>query len=104
MILSDLPDRTVSCPSGRKHGPRKMRGFCIVRPFNEQRVLFRLRFPYRLDPSQDHQTAYNAGRHLATLTALALAVRVGFLGCSGAASGVENLSQQVAAAIPRRAR
>ena len=40
MILSDLPDETVSCSPEHKHGPRKMRGFCIVRLFNEQRVSF----------------------------------------------------------------
>jgi len=40
VLLSGLPRPSNSCPSGRKASPRKMRGFCIVRLFDEQRVSF----------------------------------------------------------------
>jgi hypothetical protein len=37
-------------PRGRKASPRKMRGFCIFRLFDEQRVLFGYGFPIGLTP------------------------------------------------------
>ena len=36
--MSGLPRPSNSSPPGRKQSPRKMRGFCIVRLFDEQRV------------------------------------------------------------------
>ena len=68
MLLSDLPDHDNSCPSGRKQSPRKMRGFCIVRLFDEQRVSFYGFSAIGLTPPKIEQKAYNAGGHLATLT------------------------------------
>ena len=39
MLLSGLPGPNNSSPPGAKQSPRKTRGFCIVRLFDEQRVL-----------------------------------------------------------------
>ncbi len=44
-----------SRPRADKLSPRAMRGFCIVRLFDEQRDVRLSGFSYRLDPSQDRR-------------------------------------------------
>lgn len=49
MLLSDYQADSGASPE-RKQSPRKTRGFCIVRLFDEQRVLFGYGFPTGLTP------------------------------------------------------
>jgi hypothetical protein len=60
-IIAPLPER--------KRTPERIGGFAFLGCSTNSRVS-RLWFPYRRDPSQDQQTAYNACTYLATITAL----------------------------------
>ena len=50
MLFSGLPDLRIAAPPGRKQDPAETRGPCIVRLFDEQRVLFGYGFPIGLTP------------------------------------------------------
>ncbi len=50
MLLFGLPHENSSGPPGRKQDPAKKRGLCIVRLFDEQRVLFGYGFPVGWTP------------------------------------------------------
>ena len=64
MLLSDYQITTVAAHQGASRAPAEKRGLCIVRLFDEQRVLFGYGFPVRFSlPARAELTMTCQGTH-----------------------------------------